>query len=132
MAASHFSFRAATSWLLVSVLSGALPATGADAPPKALPDILRGRALEFAVAQPGISAFQDTTPQSVAQQPADQTPATAAPAKRHRSPWVWVAVAAIAAGAGAAIVVANRQSGRTSAPTTCITVGVGGPSPGHP
>ena len=127
-----FSFRAATCWLLVSVLSGVLPATGADALPKALPDIVRGRALEFAVAQPGISAVQDTTPQSVAQGPADRIPATAAPAKRHRSRWVWVAVVAGIAGAGAAIIVANRQPGKTSAPITGVTVNVGGPSPGGP
>jgi hypothetical protein len=111
MAAFHFSFRAATSCLLMIVLSGVLPATGADALPKA----------------------QDTTPQSVAQQPADQTPAIAAPAKRHRSPWIWVAVVAgIAAGAGAGIIVGNRQSGKTSAPIPGATVGVGGPSPGGP
>jgi hypothetical protein len=133
MAASHFRLRAATSWLLVTVLSGVLPAAGADALPKALPDIVRGRALQFAVAQPGISAIQDTTPQSVAQRTVDPTPATAAPAKRHRSTWVWVAVAAgIAAGAGGAIFVTNRQSGKTSAPITGVTVNVGGPSGGHP
>src|SRR5271166_3376744 len=101
MAASHFSFRAATCWLLVSVLSGVLPAAGADAPPKVLPDMVRGSALELAVAQPGTLATQDTTPQSVVQQPVEQTPAAAAPAKPHRSKWVWVAViAGIAAGAG--------------------------------
>lgn len=133
MAACHFSFRAATSWLLVSVLSGVLPATGADALPNALPEIVRGMALESAVAQPGILASQDTTPQSVVQRPPDQTPATAAPATRHRSRWVWVAVVAgIAAGAGAAIIVTNRQPGRTSAPVTGVTVNVGGPSPGAP
>jgi hypothetical protein len=133
MAAFHFSFRAAASWLLVSVLSGVFPAAGADALPTALPDIVHSRALEFAVAQPGISALQDPTPQSVAQQPPDQTPATAAPAKRHRSPWVRVAVVAgIAVGAGAAILLANHQPGKTSAPTTGVTVNVGGGSPGAP
>lgn len=134
MAASHFSFRAATSWLLVGVLSGVLPAMGADAPPKPLPDIVRGSALELAVAQPGTLATQDTTPQSVTQAPADQTPPTAAPAKHHLSRWVWVAViAGVAVGAGAAIIVTNHQSGRTSPPPPGVTVNVGGgASPGAP
>ena len=133
MASFRFSFRAAASWLLVSVLSGVFPAAGADALPKARPDIVHSRALEFAVPQPGISAIQDPAPQSVAQLPPDQTPATAAPAKRHRSPWVRVAViAGIAIGAGAAIVLANHQSGKTSAPITGVTVNVGGGSPGGP
>ncbi len=131
MAASHFiSFRAATCWLLVSVL--VLPAMGADAPPKALADIMRGSALEVAAAQPGTLAAQDTPPQSVVQQPAEQTPAAAAPAKHHRT-WVWVAViAGIAVGAGTAIIVTNRQSGRTSPPTPGVTVNVGGASAGAP
>lgn len=133
MAAFHLSFRAAATWLLVSVLSGVYPAAGADALPTALPGIVHSRALEFAVAQPGISAFQNPTPQSVAQRPPDQMPATAEPAKRHRSRWVWVAVAAgIAAGAGAAIIVANHQSGKTSPPIPSVTVNVGGGSPGPP
>jgi hypothetical protein len=133
MAASHFSFRAGTRWLLVSVLSGVVPATGADALPKALPGIVRGSALECAVAQPGTPAIQDNTPQAVVQRPADQIPATAAPAKRHRSPWVWVAVVAgIAVGAGAAIVLGNHQPIKTSASIPGVTVTVGGPSPGAP
>jgi hypothetical protein len=133
MTAFHFSFRAAASWLLVSVLSGVFPAAGADAPATALPDVAHSRALEFAVPQPGTSAIQDPTPQSVEQRPPDQTPATAAPAKRHRSPWVRVAVvAAIAVGAGAAIILANHQSGKTSAPITGVTVNVGAGSPGPP
>jgi hypothetical protein len=132
MAAFHINFRAAASWLLVSVLGGGFPAAGADALPTALPDVVHSRALEFAVPQPGISATQDPT-QSVAQQPPDQTPTTAAPAKRHRSPWVRVAVvAAIAVGAGAAIILANHQSGKSSAPIPSVTVNVGGGSPGPP
>ena len=133
MTVFHFSFRAAASWLLVSVLGGGFPAAGADALPTALPDVVHSRALEFAVPQPGNSASQDPTPQSVAQQPPDQTPETAAPAKRHRSPWVRVAViAAIAVGAGAAIILANHQSGKTSAPIPGVTVNVGAGSPGPP
>ena len=133
MTVFHFSCRAAASWLLVSVLSGVFPAAGADALPTTLPDVAHSRALEFAVPQPGISASQDPTPQSVAQQPPDQTPETAAPAKRHRSPWVRVAViAAIAVGAGAAIILANHQSGKTSAPIPGVTVNVGAGSPGPP
>jgi hypothetical protein len=152
MIASHFSFPAVTRWLLVSVLSAVLPAMGADALPTALPDIVRGSALELAVlepgtlaspgttaspggasASPGTLANQDTTPQSVVQQPADQIPATPAQVTRHHSRWVWVAViAGIAAGAGAAIVVTNRQSGRTSTTIPGATVNVGGPSAGAP
>jgi hypothetical protein len=133
MASFRFSFRAAASWLLVSVLSGVFPAAGADALPAALPGIVHSRALAFAVPQPGISAAQDPTPQSVAQRSPGQTPVTAAPAKRHRSPWVRVAVVAgIAIGAGAAIILANHQSGKTSAPITGATVNVGGGSPGAP
>jgi hypothetical protein len=125
MAASHFSLPAATRWLLVSVLCGVLPATGADALPEAWPDI--------AVVQPGILAIQDPAPQSVVQQPAGQTPATAAPAKHHLSKWIWLAViAGVAVGAGTAIVVTNRQPGRTSTPTTGVTVNVGSPTPGAP
>jgi hypothetical protein len=133
MVAFHFNFRAAASWLLVSVLGGGFPAAGADAVPTVLPEVVHSRALKFAVLQPGISASQDPTPQSVTQRPPDQTPATAAPAKRHRSPWVRVAiVAAIAVGAGAAIILANHQSGKTSAPIPGVTVNVGGGSPGPP
>jgi hypothetical protein len=129
------NFRAVICGLLVSVLSGVFPASGADALPRALtlPDIASGIALEFAVAQPGTLAIPDPTPQQAVQQPAEQTPATASPAKPHHSRRVWVAViAGLAIGAGAAIVVTNRQSGRTSQPVTGATVNVGGASPGAP
>lgn len=133
MAAFDFNFRAVICWLLVGVLSGALPATGADAVPGAPSNIARVNALESAVAPPGILAPQDPTPPSVVQQPPDQTPTTVAPAKSRLPRWVWMAVATgLAVGAGAAIVVTNNQSGRTSASIPGVTVNVGGPSPGGP
>jgi hypothetical protein len=132
MAAFHSSCRAA-SWLLATILSGSFPAVGADGLPTALPDIAHSRALQGAVPQSGAPAIQDPTPQTVPQRLPERTPATAAPAKRHHSVWIRVAiVAGIAAGAGAAIIVANRQSGRTSAPANGVTVIVGGGSPGPP
>jgi hypothetical protein len=150
MAVCHVSFRAAASWLLVSLLSGAFPAAGADAPPTAPPDLAHS-AVGFAMSQPAFLAFQDgtpqpgaqnpvppspaqePTPQSVAARPPDETPATAAPAKHHLSKWVWLAVVAgIAAGAGTAIVLANHQPGKTSPPAPTVTVNVGGGSAGAP
>jgi hypothetical protein len=69
----------------------------------------------------------------VAPQLSDQTPPTAEAAKPHRSRWLRIAIiAGAAAAAGAAIIVYNRQPGRTSPAITGVTVNVGGAVPGPP
>lgn len=132
MADFPFRFRSAITCLLVGTLSVVAPAMGAEEPRISSNHIAGIQALESAVPQPGMLASQDQTPQA-AVQPADQAAPTAAPPKHHLSPWVWVAiVAGVAAGAGAAILAANGQSGKTSAPVTSITLNVGGASAAAP
>jgi hypothetical protein len=108
----------------------------ADRPWGTLPDSVYSRTLESGKPQPGTlllaRAFQDPAPQAAAQQ-AEGTAAKATPAKRHLPRWVWVAViAGVAVGAGTAIVLANRQSERTSPPVTGVSVNIGGGSAGAP
>jgi hypothetical protein len=118
------SLRAATCWLLLSILSGVLPAACAGANPADVTDAARNAALAAAMPDP---AAQDSAPQ----QATVPTPAPA-PLKRHHT-WTWVAViAAVAVGAGVAIIATNRQSGKTSTTTSGATVGVGSPSVGAP
>jgi hypothetical protein len=131
MAVRHSNFRAATCWLLLSMLSGVLPVVCAAANPTVEADIARHAALESAAPDAGSPTGQDSSPTSSAQRPAVEAPAII-PAKRH-SGWKWIAIiGGVAVAAGVAIILTNKQSGHTTTTSPTATVGVGGPTAGGP
>jgi hypothetical protein len=111
--------RTATAWLLISALSGVIPAGAAQQP---------GTVATPAVSLPLFDAVH-LAPLPQAAQP--QNPATtgAAPApaaSHHISKWVWVAlVAGAGVAVGAALIAGNAQAGKTAAVSPTVTVAPG-------